>query len=172
MDRRKNIMDTDERFMVDLYRKNKAYMLHIARKFTDSQSACEEAIQSAMVRLLRNADSLRQLSENQLSMYLFLTIRSVLAHREMPEAVPEMPEAEAEPEDDILHAAWDTAMLKEQLPPREWRLLELTYIAGYTDQEIARELRCVPGSVRTLLRRAQKRAKAILSNQNTHESEG
>ena len=51
-------------------------------------------------------------------------------------------------------------------------LVEIRIDVNTDTQEIARELRCVPGSVRTLLRSAQKRAKAILSNQNTHESEG
>lgn len=176
MDKQKKITDANERFMVDFYMKNKAYMFHIARKFTKSQSECEDAIQDAMIRLLRNADSLRQLSANQVDMYLFLTIRSVFADRErkaqermqpMPDATLEILHAEQEAglEDDGLNAMWDTAILKEHLPEKEWRLLELKYIAGYSDREIAKEIRCVPDSVRTLLRRARKRAKAILLSQ-------
>ena len=38
MDKQKKITDANERFMVDFYMKNKAYMFHIARKFTESQS--------------------------------------------------------------------------------------------------------------------------------------
>ena len=172
----KKITDVNERFMVDFYLKHKTYMFHVAKKFSESQSEREDAIQDAMVRLLRNADSLRQLSANQVDMYLFLTIRSVFADRErkaqermlpMPDATLEILHAEQEAglEDDGLNAMWDTAILKEHLPAKEWRLLELKYIAGYSDQEIAREIRCVPDSVRTLLRRARKRAKAILSSQ-------
>ena len=176
MNKQKKITDANERFMVDFYLKHKSYMFHIAKKFSESQSEREDAIQDAMVRLLRNADSLRQLSANQVGMYLFLTIRSVFADRErkahgrmqpMPDATLEVLKAEQEfgQEDDGLNAMWDTAILKEHLPAKEWRLLELKYIAGYSDQEIAKEIRCVPDSVRTLLRRARKRAKAILSKQ-------
>ena len=176
MEKEKTITDSNERFMVNFYLKNKSYMYHIARKFTESQSECEDAIQDATVRLLRNADSLRQLSANQLDMYLFLTIRSVFADRErkaqvrmhpMPDTTLEILHAQQESgfEDDSLNAIWDAAILKEQLPAKEWRLLELKYIAGYSDQEIAKEIHCVPDSVRTLLRRARKRAKAILSSQ-------
>ena len=176
MNKQKKITDANELFMVDFYMKNKAYMFHIAWKFTESQSECEDAIQDAMIRLLRNADSLRQLSANQVDMYLFLTIRSVFADRErkaqermqpMPDATLEILHAEQEAglEDDGLNAMWDTAILKEHLTEKEWRLLELKYIAGYSDREIAKEISCVPDSVRTLLRRARKRAKAILSSQ-------
>ena len=183
MEKEKTITDANERFMVNFYLKNKSYMYHIARKFTESQSECEDAIQDAMIRLLRNADSLRQLSANQVDMYLFLTIRSVFADRErkaqehmhpMPDTTLEILHAQHESgfEDDGLNAMWDTAILKEQLPAKEWRLLELKYIAGYSDQEIAKEIHCVPDSVRTLLRRARKRAKAILSIKKTYESEG
>ena len=136
--------------MVDFYLTHKAYMFHVAKKFSESQSEREDAIQDAMVRLLRNADSLRQLSANQVDMYLFLTIRSVFADRErkaqermqpMPDATLEILHAEQEAglEDDGLNAMWDTAILKEHLPAKEWRLLELKYIAGYSDQEIAKE---------------------------------
>ena len=176
MDKQKKITDANERFMVDFYLTHKTYMFHVAKKFSESQSEREDAIQDAMVRLLRNADSLRQLSANQVDMYLFLTIRSVFADRErkaqermqpMPDSTLEILHAEQEAglEDDGLNAMWDTAILKEHLPAKEWRLLELKYIAGYSDQEIAKEIRCVPDSVRTLLRRARKRAKAILSSQ-------
>ena len=176
MDKQKKITDANERFMVDFYLTHKNYMFHVAKKFSESQSEREDAIQDAMVRLLRNADSLRQLSANQVDMYLFLTIRSVFADRErkaqermqpMPDATLEILHAEQQDglEDDGLNAMWDTAILKEHLPAKDWQLLELKYIAGYSDQEIAKEIRCVPDSVRTLLRRARKRAKAILSSQ-------
>ena len=81
-------------------------------------------------------------------------------------------EQEKGQENDGLNAVWDTVILKKQLSKKEWRLLELKYMAGYSDSEIAEEIGCVPDSVRTLLLRARKRAKAILSGQNTHESEG
>ena len=176
MNKQKKITDANERFMVDFYLTHKTYMFHVAKKFSESQSEREDAIQDAMIRLLRNADSLRQLSANQVDMYLFLTIRSVFADRErkaqermqpMPDATLEILHAEQEAglEDDGLNAMWDTAILKEHLPEKEWRLLELKYIAGYSDREIAKEILCVPDSVRTLLRRARKRAKAILSSQ-------
>lgn len=174
MDNQRKITDANEQFMVDFYLKNKTYMFHIVRKFTESQSACEDAIQDAMVRLLRNADSLRQLSANQVNMYIFLTIRSVFADWERkaqermqptPDATLEVLKAEQDlGQEDGLNAMWDTAILKEHLSTKDWRLLELKYIAGYSDQEIAKEIRCIPDSVRTLLRRARKRAKAILSS--------
>ena len=175
MDLKKKSADVNEQFMVDFYLKHRKYMFHIAGKFTQSQSEREDAVQDAMIRLLRNADNLRRLSPNQIDMYLFLTIRSVFADRArnaqarirpIPDAALDDLQAEQDlGAEDERNAIWDTVFLKEHLPAKEWRLLELKYIAGYSDQEIAKEIHCVPDSVRTLLRRARMRAKCILSDE-------
>ena len=65
--------------------------------------------------------------------------------------------------EDGLNAKWDAQILKEQLPRRDWQMLELKYIAGYSDQEIAAEMGCNAGSVRTLLSRVRRRAKSLLT---------
>ena len=65
--------------------------------------------------------------------------------------------------EDGLNAKWDAQILKQQLPQRDWQMLELKYIAGYSDQEIAAEMGCNAGSVRTLLSRVRRRAKSLLT---------
>lgn len=67
--------------------------------------------------------------------------------------------------DDSMNAAWSAEILKHSLSPKDWRLLELKYVLGYSDQDIARELQYAPGSIRTLLLRARQRARAILDDQ-------
>ena len=173
MNKRKKITASDERFMMDFYTAHKSYMLHTAMKFTDSPADCEDILQDTMVRLMRNVDSLRHLSANQAGMYLFLTIRSVFADREktaqertqpVSDDSLELLDVEQGINEDGINAKWDTEILKETLPPKDWKLLELKYIAGYSDQEIAKELHYAPDSVRTMLRRARQRARAVLSN--------
>lgn len=182
MDRRKKNADAHDGFMVEFYLKHKTYMFHLARKFGQSESECEDIVQDAMIRLLCNADSLRRLGPNQTDVYLYLTIRSVFSDRERKTQKRMSPTSDADLEfllagqnagcDDDINAIWDTAILKKHLPEKDWKLLELKYIAGYSDQEIAREIHCVPDSVRTLIRRVRKKAKEILLSERMKESEG
>jgi RNA polymerase sigma factor (sigma-70 family) len=127
-----------------------------------------------MVRLLRNEENLRQLRGKQAATYLYLTVRSVFADRQKQpqereqaaeDRVLELAQIRQEQSctEDGLNAKWDAQILKEQLPRRDWQMLELKYIAGYSDQEIAAEMGYNAGSVRTLLSRVRRRAKSLLT---------
>ena len=127
-----------------------------------------------MVRLLRNEENLRQLRGKQAATYLYLTVRSVFADRQKQpqereqaaeDYVLELAQIRQEQSctEDGLNAKCDAQILKEQLPRRDWQMLELKYIAGYSDQEIAAEMGCNAGSVRTLLSRVRRRAKSLLT---------
>ena len=162
----------EDGFLAAFYEQYRGYLYYTARKFTDSPQDCEDIIQDTMLRLLRNEENLRQLRGNQAATYLYLTVRSVFADqkklaREREQAaedrVLELAQQEQGSSDDSLNAKWDAEILKNQLPQRDWQMLELKYIAGYSDQEIAAEMGCSAGSVRTLLSRVRRRAKSLLT---------
>ena len=163
---------TEDGFLAAFYEQYRGYLYYTARKFTDSPQDCEDIIQDTMVRLLRNEENLRQLQGNQAATYLYLTVRSVFADRQSrvreqaaEDYVLELAQVsrEADQSEDGLNAKWDAQILKQQLPQRDWQMLELKYIAGYSDQEIAVEMGCNAGSVRTLLSRVRRRAKSLLT---------
>lgn len=167
--------ETDQQFMLRFYEANKAYLYYSARKFTESQSDCEDIIQDVIVRLMRNLKTLRRLSRNQTATYLFLTVRSVYADRMKSAQERTIPATDISLEllnqdqadstsDDEYNAKWDAEILRKALSQRDWELLESKYIMERSDNDIAREMNCAPDSVRTLLRRARKRAKAILDD--------
>lgn len=165
----------DREFMLWLYERYISYLFFVAGKFTDSQPDREDLVHDALVRLMKNIPVLQTLEHNALAGYLYLTVRSVWMdsrRREQPltEDILERM-ASRDPEDGYL-AKWDTAVLKEKLPERDWFLLHAKYITGCTDGEIGGILGCNPASVRTLLSRARKRAKAILESEeeNSHET--
>ena len=60
-------------------------------------------------------------------------------------------------------------LLRQRLPEKDWRLLELKYITGCSDGEIAREMGCGEGSVRMLVTRARQRARLLLSEPERKE---
>ena len=162
----------DDGFLAAFYDQYRGYLYYTVRKFTDSPQDQEDIIQDTMLRLLRNEENLRQLRGNQAATYLYLTVRSVFADqkklaREREQAaedrVLELAQQEQGSMDDSLNAKWDAEILKNQLPQRDWQMLELKYIAGYSDQEIAAEMGCSAGSVRTLLSRVRRRAKSLLN---------
>lgn len=170
MDLKSNKHQSDQQFMIQFYETNKAFLFHAARKFTNTQSDCEDIVQDAMVRLMRNIPTLRRLSDNQIATYLFLTVRSVYADRRKSaqERIILVSDHTQELHDDSAQfaydAKWDAQILKKALSPKDWNLLESKYILGYSDEEIAQELGCAPDSVRTLVRRARNRAKAVLES--------
>ena len=162
----------EDGFLAAFYEQYRGYLYYTARKFTDSPQDCEDIIQATMERLLRNEENLRQLRGNQAAPYLYLTVRSVCADRQSrvreqaaEDHVLELAQVsrEADQSEDGLNAKWDAQILKQQLPQRDWQMLELKYIAGYSDQEIAAEMGCNAGSVRTLLSRVRRRAKSLLT---------
>ena len=162
----------EDGFLAAFYEQYRGYLYYTARKFTDSPQDCEDIIQDTMVRLLRNEENLRQLRGNQAATYLYLTVRSVFADRQSrvreqaaEDYVLELAQVSREDgrTEDGLNAKWDAQILKQQLPQRDWQMLELKYIAGYSDQEIAAEMGCNAGSVRTLLSRVRRRAKSLLT---------
>ena len=162
----------EDGFLAAFYEQYRGYLYYTARKFTDSPQDCEDIIQDTMVRLLRNEENLRQLRGNQAATYLYLTVRSVFADRQSrvreqaaEDHVLELAQVSREDgrTEDGLNAKWDAQILKQQLPQRDWQMLELKYITGYSDQEIAAEMGCSAGSVRTLLSRVRRRAKSLLT---------
>ena len=176
MDSKNQFSPADRQFMMDFYEAQKAFLYHTARKFSDHQPDCEDIVQDAVLRLMRHIPTLRRLTPNQTAAYLFLTVRSAYNDRIRANQEPSMEEDPRELPDDSVQfaydAKWDTQILKEGLSQKDWNLLEAKYILGYSDAEIARMLDCVPDSVRTLLRRARNRAKAVLQNrkeERTHD---
>ena len=167
---RKNI-EANRRFMLEFYEQYRGFLFHTVWKYTQSKNDCDDLIQDAMVRLLRNADTLRELSHNQRCAYIHLTVRSIYSDRIKSSQGLEFPVADSDLErlgtsrvlqDDWVDVKWDIEILRDRLPEKNWRLLELKYMAGLSDAEIASEVGCTPASVRTLLLRVRSRARELL----------
>lgn len=170
-------IDSDQQFMLELYENYSAYLFHCAWKYTSSQSDCEDIIQDALVRLLRNVGALRRLTEKQTFTYLSLTVRSVCADRAKSKAAQEIPmDGEAisrlrpgQSHEEWSSVQWNVEVLRKHLSEHDWRLLELKYITGCSDAEIAAEVGCAAASVRSMVIRARQRARLLLSDDTRKE---
>ena len=155
----------DSEYMLWLYERYSSYLFFVAGKFAESQSDREDLVHDALLRLMKNLPVLQTLEHKALAGYLYLTVRSVWLDRKNREQVltEDILEhlAGQDPEDGYL-AKWDAATLKQKLPKRDWFLLRSKYIIGCTNAEIGGIMGCAPASVRTMLARARRRAKAVL----------
>ena len=170
---RLSVVNSDQQYMLTFYETYSTFLFHCAWKYTDSKHDCEDIIQDTVLRLMRNIGTLRTLSEKQIFTYLNLTVRSVYADRAKSRTEQEIPmddEALArmgasQSMDGWADVKWDVEILRSRLSGKDWRLLELKYILGCSDEEISRELGCQRDSVRMLLKRARQRAKILLSEE-------
>lgn len=161
-------------YMRWLYERYAAFLFFAAGKFTDSRSDREDLVHDALLRLMKHIPVLQRLEHKALAGYLYLTVQSVWLDRntrEQPLTADILARlAGRDPEDGYL-AKWDAATLQQKLPERDWFLLRCKYVIGCTDEELSGILGCTPASVRVMLTRARRRAKAILEAKEakTHE---
>ena len=159
--------DLDREYMLWLYERYVSYLFFTAGKFTDSQPDREDLVHDALLRLMKNVPVLRNLEPNALAGYLYLTVKSVWldrSNRELPQSEDVLDALASHEMEARSLARWDTEVLKQKLSRREWFLLQTKYIVGCTDAEIGGILGCSGASVRMMLTRARRHAKAILED--------
>lgn len=157
----------DREYMLWLYERYVSYLFFAAGKFTDSQPDREDLVHDALLRLMKNIPTLRKLERNALAGYLYLTVRSAWLdrdHWERPQSGDVLEKLTAHETEEEYLLKWDMAALKESLPRKEWFLLQTKYIVGCTDAEIGGMLGCSAASIRMMLTRARRHARAILDN--------
>ena len=70
------ISPEDKLFFQKFYEENKNFLFYIANQYTTSSADCEDVVQDAIVRLMGNISSIRQLNKNKAAKYIALTVRS------------------------------------------------------------------------------------------------
>ena len=169
------ISPSDNVFFQHFYESNIKYMYYIARRYTQIPSDCEDIVQDALVRLIKNISKIKALNRCAIAQYIVLTIRSAFLDNEKSkhgskviflddntlEALIKADILIAEGMPDI-SARLEVQQLKKELPPRDWLILEGKYILGYSHEELARMIGVNPDSIRMILCRARERARKIL----------
>jgi RNA polymerase sigma-70 factor (ECF subfamily) len=136
-----------------------AYLLHA----TGSQSAAEDLLQEAYLRLIR-AD-IRVNDENHRKNYLFRIATNLLRDRFRRRRPPAAELTEArDPADQAadIQLKSDLSKALRELTPRERQLLWLAYVEGMSHHEIAAAVGLKSGSIRPLLFRARRRMAEVL----------
>lgn len=172
--------ESDREFMESLYRTHYAMLYRKAFQYVRAPQDAEDAVATAVLRLIDRVDLLRELDGYTLRSYLLSTVKNVSLdalrrrkrHAECDLADAEEPvSAEAPVDSDLLHSEQVLACAEalRALPERDRELLRMKYYDELPDREIARVLGCRSDSVRTLLTRARRKMRAILSEVDFHE---
>lgn len=159
----------NQEFFQAFYEEQKEFLLYLAYRFTQNKGEQEDLIQETLLRLMKNTEVLRQLGREQTAKYIELTVKTSyldIEQRKCKEKLILLDEAALEAmlrqtDTDSASEAVDT--LRADLRDRDWAVLEGKYILGYSNQELSSIFGISANSMRSLLSRARRRARKILS---------
>jgi len=172
------VQDPDDReFMLWLYEEFKYLMFSTAHKYASQPDVVEDIVQEGLLRLIPRVGLLRGMERCTLASYIVTTIKNisinqlkaydrVKAHTtEYSEDAANSCDTTMLSMDDLMILSEENAQLREiwpMLSDEQRFILEGKYILGYSDKEMAEQLRCKPSSIRMKLTRARRNALALL----------
>ena len=168
-DRELRLVQAERVYFQEFYENHRKLLHYAALKYTSDPELIQDLMQDSVERLMRNTATLKKMNAAKTASYLCATVKSVYIDHCRRRSASEQPlenqvleslGAQADPMD--YGAKWDTHILRSRLGERDWYVLEARYIQGASDQEIADTLGCGTDSVRPMLSRARRRAKAAL----------
>lgn len=168
----------DKEYMLWIYEEFQNLMFYTAKKYINDQMTCEDIVHECIVKLIQKIDVIRGKERCILAGYIVSTIRNVSINHLKREGVrqkhtvgfdeeiiEQFPSCELSLEEMLLakEKSFLISLAMGQLSEVERLLLEGKYILEYSDDELAKQLDCKPGSIRMKLTRARRHALSILS---------
>jgi len=164
----------DADFLAEAYHRHQRLLYGQALKVLRNPEDAEDAVQTAMLRLIQKVSLLKSLDGNKLASYLVITCRNTainLYRQNQARAARQGEMAEeataASGESPVAQVLDREAVDRvkaaiRQLPRRERDAMTLRYVQELTDAEVAHSLGIRPVSARALLSRGRKRLKELL----------
>lgn len=168
---------SERNFMLGVYEKYNKLMYAIAGR-TANSADCEDIVQSAMIRLIKNCATLMRLDEPALVKYISVTVQTTSVKHytqkqawqnkvvsiddedmtDIPDTCPPIEEMLCSAESiEEFREAWNTLADPERL------ILEQKYFLRLSDEEMSRIYACKPASVRVKISRAKKDVYVVLA---------
>lgn len=175
--------DADRMLVERLYYTCRSAMLRRAKEILGDEDGAEEAVQDALVRLIRHMDTVREIPAAEQPCYLMMLNRTAAldiyrkrkretALRQELEQAPNHEPPEAALPDELLINEEKINILMacvKELPQRDRDVLICRYMMDMSNEEIAPLAGVAAGSVRMLLTRARRRAFALYRQKGGHE---
>lgn len=171
---------SDTAFLSEIYEKHKGIMYKTALECSGAGADKDGIVHDSLLRLAQHIDTLRQLNDHALAVYVATTVRSVAFNgerrkrterRRLVDAdVSELESVEFMPsyEEQYIEAEAHRDRLRylreslAELDDTDRELLVGKYIAGQSDDELARRFGIKPESVRMKLTRARRRVRKMI----------
>lgn len=169
------ISTNDKEFFEQFYGEYKNFMFFSARKYVNTQSECEDIVQDTVERLLHNVNTIKQIDSCRIRKYIALTVRAAFLDSEKKKQkscpfsfddaiLEELLKADLVYIDNYsdLYSRMEVEKIRNELPARDWIVLEGKYIMGYSQEELGSMLGVAPDSIRMIICRAKQKARLIL----------
>lgn len=165
----------DQTFMCHLYEEYEQLMFWAAAKYLNNIEDRKDAVQDAIVALIKNLETIKKLADSYLRTYIVYTVESrainLVKRRNLEmrlfddlDSVPAGTSVDMI-EDSLLQMAMKHTIsdIWSKLSTQDKILLESKYVLGYNDSEIGEMLGCKASSVRMYLTRARRKAMELIS---------
>ena len=170
---RVSLTDEDRAYIENLYETHRKTIYYVALRESRNPDLAEDLSQDLCINLMNNISTIRKLDCCKIDAYIVIAIRRLyinylkkesrmtLLPIEKPSIAAKVCDRTAEIEAEKEDVKLSLEVLLEQLSARDSLLLQSKYILGMTDEELAATFDCSAHSIRALLSRARKRARAI-----------
>lgn len=178
-------MTPEERnFIYSLWHNHSQFMRNRIKRLGVREPDSEDVLMDCIINLIKVKETLQEMEPNEVRAYIAITVRNqcLKAHNNSNDITVPWDDDVTEAiknvrsfEDGMISQIdtdHQTALLLNGLNDRDKLLLFGHFIQGLTDEELAKMLQCKTNSVRSLLCRAKKKARAILNQTEEGDSNG
>lgn len=176
--------DDDRAFMEQLYTEHASLMTACAMKVLRNPEDASDAVEQVLVKLIENIRRIREVPCNKLRAYIVTTIKNtsidiaIKRNRENKYAftaaddlISSVAAKECPVDEQILLTLQTEALIKAigELSANERAIIEMKYLTGLHDQEIAQTLSLSPSTVRVYVSRARRNLYRLMKGQGYEE---
>lgn len=164
----------DQTFICRLYEEYEQLMFWTAAKYLNNIEDRKDAVQDAIIALIRNLETIKRLKDSYLRTYIVYTVesRSINLVKRKNIELRLFDDLDSVPvgtsvdmiEDSLLQMTMRHTIsdIWTKLSTQDKILLESKYILGYNDNEIGEMLGCKASSVHMYLTRARRKAMELI----------
>lgn len=173
------MLDGDDRdFMEALYDRHNRLMFATAWKYLSDKATVEDVVADSCLALIGKLDTLRDLDEDNLRLYIITTVRhTAISHLRRQQSV-RLHTVDADDAEDVFDASAnalsfeDRIVLRDELrhvlealgrlPDKEQQVLRMKYAEQMSDAEIAQIVGLSKNSITQYVRRAREHIKTMV----------
>lgn len=150
----------------DFFDDNAAFLHFVYSLFCTDKTDESDIIQECLIRIMNNIDTFVSMPTQKRKAYTIPIIEHLCIDRSRREKritiVPISEEIECDNVKIDSEEHLSILLLSRKLPERDWYILKSLYLDGISKEELAQTLHCNGDSLRMMMSRARKTARAIL----------